>query len=66
MEEKKLKALASEQAKSLKTEADVNQFSLMLTKPTVETILNVELTDHQGHVKNLPKSGSTNSNGFSS
>ena len=28
------------------TEADLNQFSRMLTKLTVETALNAELTDH--------------------
>ncbi|ENZ84491.1 hypothetical protein D088_500018 [Salmonella enterica subsp. houtenae serovar 16:z4,z32:-- str. RKS3027] len=31
MDEKKLKALAAELAKGLKTEADLNQFSRMLT-----------------------------------
>ena len=55
---KKLKALAAELAKGLKTEADLNQFSRMLTKLTVETALNAELTDHLGHEKNAPKSGS--------
>ncbi|SPX22241.1 transposase [Escherichia coli] len=44
----KLKALAAELAKGLKTEADLNQFSRMLTKLTVETALNAELTDHLG------------------
>ena len=45
MDEKKLKALAAELAKGLKTEADLNAFSRMLTKLTVETALNAELTD---------------------
>lgn len=53
MDEKKLKALATELAKGLKTEADLNQFSCMLTKLTVETALNAELTDHLGHEKML-------------
>lgn len=48
MDDKKLRALAAELAKSLKTEADLNQFSRMLTKLTVETALNAELTDHLG------------------
>ncbi|EBZ4888534.1 transposase, partial [Salmonella enterica subsp. enterica serovar Bredeney] len=39
MNEKKLKALAAELAKGLKTEADLNQFSRMLAKLTVETLL---------------------------
>ncbi|GLX58314.1 hypothetical protein Pcaca02_36230 [Pectobacterium carotovorum subsp. carotovorum] len=66
MDEKKLKALAAELAKGLKTEADLNQFSRMLTKLTVETALNAELTDHLGHEKNAPKSGSNTRNGYSS
>ncbi|MFP8442866.1 IS256 family transposase [Citrobacter braakii] len=66
MDEKKLKALAAELAKSLKTEADLNQFSRMLTKLTVETALNAELTDHLGHEKNAPKTGSNTRNGYSS
>ncbi|EKO2256221.1 IS256 family transposase [Salmonella enterica] len=66
MDEKKLKALSAELAKGLKTEADLNQFSRMLTKLTVETALNAELTDHLGHEKNAPKSGSNTRNGYSS
>ncbi|MLR78797.1 IS256 family transposase, partial [Salmonella enterica subsp. salamae] len=66
MDEKKLKALAAELAKGLKTEADLNAFSRMLTKLTVETALNAELTDHLGHEKNAPKTGSNTRNGYSS
>ncbi|ASQ25712.1 IS256 family transposase [Salmonella enterica subsp. enterica serovar Paratyphi B] len=66
MDEKKLKALATELAKGLKTEADLNQFSRMLTKLTVEAALNAELTDHPGHEKNAPKKGSNTRNGYSS
>ncbi|EAA7423554.1 IS256 family transposase [Salmonella enterica subsp. enterica serovar Newport] len=66
MDEKKLKALAAELAKGLKTEADLNQFSRMLTKSTVETALNAELTDHFGHEKNAPKTDSNTRNGYSS
>ncbi len=51
MDEKKLKALAAELAKGLKTEADLNQFSQMLTKLTVETARNAGLTDHLRHEK---------------
>lgn len=49
MDEKKLKPLAAEMAKSLKTEADLNAFSRMLTKPVIETALNTELIQHLGH-----------------
>ena len=66
MDEKKLKALAAELAKDLKTEADLNQFFRMLTKLAVETALNAELTDHLGHEKNAPKTGSNTRNGYSS
>lgn len=59
MDEKKLKALAAELAKGLKTEAALNAFSRMLTKLTVETALNAELTDHLGHEKNAPKQAQT-------
>ncbi|WP_413772411.1 transposase [Salmonella enterica] len=65
MDDKKLKALAAELAKGLKTEADLNQFSRMLTKLTVETALNAELTDHPGHEKNAPKTGTNTRNGYS-
>lgn len=47
----KLKALAAELTKGLKIEDDFNAFSRMLTKFTVETALNAELTDHLGHEK---------------
>lgn len=66
MDEKKLKALAAELAKGLKTEAGLNQFSRMLTKLTVETALNAELAEHLGHEKNVPKSDSNTRNGYSS
>lgn len=66
MDEKKLKALAAELAKGLKTEADLNAFSRMQTKLTVETALNAELTDHLGYEKNAPKTGSNTRNGYSS
>lgn len=66
MDEKKLKALAAELAKGIKTEADLTAFSRMLTKLTVETALNAELTDHLSHEKNAPKTGSNTCNGYSS
>lgn len=66
MDNKKLQALAAEMAKGLKTEAGLNAFSCMLTKLTVETTLNTELTDHLGHEKNAPKSSSNTRNRYSS
>lgn len=51
MNEQKIKELATELAKSLKTPEDLNQLSRMLKKITVETALNAELTEHLGYEK---------------
>ena len=65
MDHKQLMALATELAKSVKTEADLNALTKALTKLTVETALNAELTEHLGHEKNQPKSGENARNGYS-
>ena len=49
MDQVKLKALALELAKGLKTPADLNALSAQLTKMAVEAALNVELTEHLGY-----------------
>ena len=51
MDRQKLKALAAELAKDIKTEADLNALSKELLKLTVETALNAELTEHLGYEK---------------
>lgn len=51
MDREKLKALARELAKDIKTEADLNMLSRELVKLTVETALNAELTEHLGYEK---------------
>ncbi len=51
MDREKLKALANELAKDIKTEADLNALSRELLKLTVETALNAELTEHLGYEK---------------
>ena len=51
MDREKLKALAAELAKDVKTEADLNALSRELLKLTVETALNAELTEHLGYDK---------------
>jgi putative transposase len=66
MNEQKLKDLAAEFATGIKTEDDLNQFTRLLTKLTVETALNAELTEHLGHEKNARKHGSNARNGYSS
>ena len=54
MNKKELEAFAREAAKSLKTEKDLNEFSQMLTKITVEAALNAELDEHLGYDRNQP------------
>lgn len=49
MNQAKIKALASELAKEIKTPEDLSAFSAQLTKITVEAALNAEMTDHLGY-----------------
>jgi len=65
MDQKQLEAFAREAAKSLKTEADLNNFSQMLTKITVEAALNAELDEHLGYSKHRQSSSSNSRNGNS-
>lgn len=51
MDRSKLQALATELAKGIKTEADLNDFTRQLLKLTVETALNAELTEHLGYAR---------------
>lgn len=51
MDRQKLKALATELAKDIKTEADLNALSRELLKLTVETALQAEMTEHLGYEK---------------
>ena len=66
MNRKELEAFAREAAKSIKTEKDLNDFSQMLTKITVETALNAELDDHLGYDKHQDSPTENSRNGFSS
>ncbi len=66
MNRKELEAFAREAAKSLKTEKDLNDFSQMLTKITVEAALNAELDDHLGYDKHVNSDVENSRNGFSS
>jgi len=51
MDQEKLKALAEELAKDLKTPEDLNALSAQLTKITVEAALKAELNNHLGYTK---------------
>ena len=65
MNKQELEAFAKEAAKHLKTEQDLNEFSQMLTKVTVEAALNAELDDHLGHSKHQSSRSGNTRNGFS-
>jgi len=65
MDQKQLEAFAREAAKSLKTETDLNNFSQMLTKITVEAALNAELDEHLGYSKHHQSSSTNSRNGKS-
>jgi transposase-like protein len=66
MNQKELEAFAREAAKSLKTEKDLNNFSQMLTKITVEAALNAELDQHLGYSKHSKSTTSNSRNGTTS
>ena len=67
LDREKLKALAGELAKDIKTEKDLNALSAELLKMTVEAALGAEMEEHLGYAKHDPKGrGSGNSrNGLS-
>ena len=54
MNQDKLKAVVSELAKDIKTEADLSDLTSQLVKLTVETALNKELDSHLGYEKHAP------------
>lgn len=67
MDQDKLKALATELAKDIKSEKDLGALTQQLVKLTVETALNAELDDHLGYDKHASAGrGSGNSRNGSS
>ena len=68
MNQDKIKALALELAKDIKTPEDLAAFSAQLTKITVEAALSAEMQAHLGHAPHESKrEGNTNNrNGYSS
>ncbi len=66
MNKVELEAFAREAAKTIKTEKDLNAFSQMLTKITVEAALNAELDEHLGYGKHQHSDTENCRNGFSS
>jgi len=65
MKKEELEGFAREAAKSLKTEKDLNDFSQMLTKITVEAALNAELDEHLGYEKHEKSVACNTRNGYS-
>lgn len=67
MDKKQLELLATELAKNLKTESDLNDLSQMLLKLTVERALGAELDDHLGYDKHshTGRNSGNNHNGYS-
>jgi len=65
MNKKELEAFAKEAAKGIKTPEDLNEFSQMLKKITVEAALNTELDEHLGYEKHQTFSTRNSRNGRS-
>jgi len=65
MNEKKLKALANELAKDLKTPEDLSALTAQLTKITVEAALNAELDHHLGYTQYKGRNTGNSRNGYS-
>ena len=66
MNKKELEAFAKEAVKGIKTPEDLNEFSQMLKKITVEAALNAEMDDHLGYEKHQQSKKSNSRNGKSS
>jgi putative transposase len=66
MNKEEIEAFGREAAKSIKTEADLNEFGRMLTKVTVEAALNAELDHHLGYLKHEKACLSDGRNGSTS
>jgi transposase-like protein len=65
MNEKKLKALANELAKDLKTPEDLSVLTAQLTKITVEAALNAERDHHLGYTQYQGRHTGNSRNGYS-
>ena len=63
---KDLEAFAKEAAKNIKTPQDLNEFSQMLKKITVEAALNAEMDEHLGYEKHQTSALSNSRNGKTS
>lgn len=62
---KEIEAFAKKHAKSLKTQEDINELSLLMKKTMVELALNAELDDHLGYEKHEQSDNKNSRNGSS-
>lgn len=65
MKTEDIQALAAESAKNIRSEKDLNDFKQLLTKMTLETVLNAELDEHLGYDKHEKSSSRNSRNGYS-
>ncbi len=66
MNKEEIKSIAEAAAKNIKTEQDLNEFSQMLRKITIETALNAELDDHLGYGRHEKSKAQNSRNGHGS
>ena len=66
MNKEEIKLIAEAAAKNIKTEQDLNEFSQMLRKITIETALNAEMDDLLGYERHEKSGTKNNRNGYSS
>ncbi|GAC23726.1 probable transposase for insertion sequence element [Paraglaciecola mesophila KMM 241] len=66
MNKKELEAFAKDAAKGIKTPQDLNEFSQMLKKITVEAALNAEMDEHLGYEKHAKSVMQNSRNGKTS
>jgi len=66
MNKEEIQSIAEAAAKNIKTEQDLNEFSQMLRKITIETALSAELDDHLGYSKHEKSDVKNSRNGHSS
>ena len=64
MKKEDLKNIAQAAAKNIKSEADLNELKQMLTKMTLEGVLNAELDEHLGYSKHEKSNSDNSRNGY--
>jgi len=65
MKKQDIQALAAQAAKNIRSEHDLDEFKQLLTKATLETVLNTELDEHLGYDKHDKASTGNSRNGYS-